>query len=74
LCLEIIDLLTAASLETKSNKIPILNLARIKIEILKRLIRTTYELNIIESKAYIDLESDLQEISKMTNGWLKYLR
>lgn len=74
ICLEMIDLLIMASLEIKADKLPILNLARIKIEVLKRLIRITYELKIIENKKYINLESDLQEISKMTNGWIKYLK
>jgi len=74
ICLEIINLVITASLENKSNKLPILNSARIKIEVLKRLIRIVYELKIIEGKIYISLESDLQEISKMTNGWIKYLK
>ena len=73
-CLETIDLIIKASLETKINKFPILNSARIKIEILKRLFRIIFELGIIENKKYIDLELDLQEISKMTNGWIKYLK
>jgi len=74
ICLEIIDLVITASLEIKSNKLPILNSSRIKIEVLKRLIRIVYELNIVENKKYINLELDLQEISKMTNGWIKYLK
>jgi len=74
LCLEIIDSTITAALEIRNNKLPILNAARIKIEILKRLIRVTFELKIIENKKYLDLESDLQEISKMTNGWRKYLK
>ena len=74
LCLEVIDLQLTASLEVRSNKLPILNLVRIKIEVLKRLIRITYELKVVEQKRYINLESDLQEISKMTNGWIKYLK
>lgn len=73
-CLEIINLVITAALERKNNKLSTLNLARIKIEVLKRLIRIVYELKIIESKKYINLESDLQEISKMTNGWIKYLK
>ena len=44
-----------------------------KIELLKRLIRIAGELNIIQNNKYLELESDLQEISKMTNGWIKYL-
>lgn len=73
-CLETINLLIAASLETRNNKLSILNSARIKIEVLKRLIRIAYEFNVIGNKKYIDLELDLQEISKMTNGWIKYLK
>jgi len=73
ICLETTTLIINASLEIKTNKLPILNSARIKIEILKRLIRISHELNIIGRKKYIELESDLQEISKMANGWIKYL-
>jgi len=71
--LEVINLTILASLENKTNKILPLNSARIKIEILKRLFRITNELNILETKRYIDIELSLQEISKMTNGWIKYL-
>lgn len=67
------NLIISASLESRNSKLPLLNPARIKIEILKRLLRTAYELNIIKENKYIDFESDLQEISKMTNGWIKYL-
>lgn len=68
------DLLINASLEIKSNKPPILNSARIKVEALKRLIRLTNDLKIIDNKKYIALESELQEISRMINGWIKYLK
>lgn len=74
ICLEIMPLTITAALESKYNKIPILNSTRIKIEVLKRLIRITGELNIIDKKKYIILESDLQEISKMINGWIKYFK
>jgi hypothetical protein len=74
LCLEAIDLIISASLEIRQNKYPILTLARIKIEVLKRLVRICRELDIIEEKRYLAIELDLQEISKMTNGWMKYLK
>ena len=74
ICLEIISLIITSALESKNNKLPILNSTRIKIETLKRLIRITQELNIIEKKKYIDLESDLQKISRMVAGWIKYLK
>jgi len=71
--LDLISLIIAASLEFRTNKLPILNSARIKIETLKRLIRISYELNIINDKIYVIIELDLQEISKMATGWIKYL-
>ncbi|MDP3999657.1 MAG: four helix bundle protein [bacterium] len=72
--LDVLELIITASLETKINKISPLNSARIKIEILKRLIRLIQEFKIIEANKYLTLEKDLQEISKMINGWIKYLK
>ena len=57
----------------KENKFSLLSDARIKTEVLKRLIRTASDLNIIDNKAYIILETMLQEISRMTSGWIKYV-
>jgi len=74
ICLEIIDLSLIASFESRDNKFSFLNSTRIKIEVLKRFFRISHELKIINSKNYIALELDLQEISKMTNGWIKYLK
>ncbi len=68
-----IDLTITAAFESKSSKIPTLNIARTKTELLKQLIRITNDLKIIEFKKYISLESNLEEISKMINGWIKYL-
>jgi len=72
-CLELVNLLITAAFEVRIGKLPVLNLARIKVEVLKRLIRIMNELNIIPRSKYLEMESDLQEISKMTNGWIKYL-
>lgn len=73
ICLETAQLIITATLESKNSKLPTLNTARIKIELLKRLVRITSELNITSNEKYLELELDLQEISKMTNGWIKYL-
>lgn len=73
LCLNILELTITAALEARNNKLPILNSLRIKIENLKRLLRIAYELKIIEGKSYIALETDLQEISKMTSGWFRFV-
>jgi len=46
---------------------------RVQIEILKHLIRTEHELNILDLKTYIRLSEQIIEISKMTNGWISYI-
>ena len=71
-----IDLISAsieAAFTHKDGKKPLLHELRTKIETLKQLIRVMNELGIIEMRPYIVLESELQEISKMANGWIKYL-
>jgi len=73
ICLDSIELIITASLEVKNNKLHLLKSTRIKIEVLKQLIRTSNQLHVVNNKKYIDLCSDLQEISKMINGWIKYL-
>lgn len=62
-----------ASLTTRPKKIEPLEKARVSLEVIKHLVRTEYELKIIDQKTYIRIESSLIETSKMTNGWIKYL-
>jgi len=71
---EILELVVSAALESKTNKLPLLSKARIKVEVLKRLFRATYELNIIRDEKFLKFQSTLQEISKMINGWINYLK
>ncbi|EKE11447.1 MAG: hypothetical protein ACD_15C00077G0005 [uncultured bacterium] len=73
LLLEIIDLTVTSALQNKNAKLPTLNSARIKIEVMKRLIRLVGELGIIKNEKYLELESNLQEISKDTNNWMRSL-
>ena len=73
LFLEIIDLVITGALQNKNTKLPTLNSARIKIEVMKRLVRLTGDLNIIENAKYLELEKDLQEISKDTTNWIHSL-
>mgnify|MGYP001564187510 CR=1 FL=1 len=72
-CLEILHLTIKASFTSRQNKMVLLDSSRTEIEFLKRLFTIVCELEIIQPKNYLKLESDLQEISKMTNGWIKYL-
>lgn len=67
------DLTITAALQRKSAKLPTLNSARIKIEVMKRFIRLVGELDIIKNEKYLELEKDLQDISKDTNNWMQSL-
>jgi len=70
--LKTFSLLISASIQSKQEKIYSLKEARLQIEVLKQLVRAEYEIKIISEKIYLQIELKLQEISKMTNGWLKY--
>lgn len=73
-CLEVLKLLLQASFENQSEKISSLEKSRVQIEVLKNLVRTEHELKIIQEKTYIDISVRLVEISKMTNGWIQYIK
>jgi len=72
--LQSLKLSLTASLTNKETKhIPIREL-RINIEILKHFIRLCFDIKVIEQKRYIILQEKLQEISKMSFGWEKYVK
>jgi len=73
ICLDLITISIDAALNQKEEKKHLLHELRIRIETLKQLIRAMNELKIIEERPYIVLEAQLQEISKMATGWIKYL-
>jgi hypothetical protein len=54
-------------------KIPFLEKIRAAAEIEKHLIRTAWNVHVLAEKDYADLAVMLVEISKMTNGWIKYV-
>jgi hypothetical protein len=72
-CLSCFCLSIEAALSAKNEKLPILKKVRLNLEILKRLIRITNELGAIDFQKYIFLQKQLEEISKMASGWIKYL-
>ncbi|MBI2475882.1 MAG: four helix bundle protein [Candidatus Taylorbacteria bacterium] len=72
-CIEILGLAVEAAFKPKTQKIGSLESLRIKVEILKHLIRTEHELEIIDVKTYLRLSEKLVKISKMTNGWINFV-
>jgi len=48
--------------------------ASVKVDLLKLLLRLAKDTQSLKITAYLDLESDLQEIGKMLGGWLKHTK
>ena len=71
-CVEVLSLAVEAAFRQRQLKLPLLEKLRVRIEVLKHLVRTEHELNIIDEKAYFRLSEQAIEISKMTNGWIAY--
>lgn len=71
--LNILEITITSALSPKSNKIPLLQTNRIKIEVLKKMVRLIYDLKIINTAKYFDLQFQLQNISKENTNWLNSL-
>lgn len=55
----------------REQKMPILQKASIKLDLLKILLRISFETACIDSKKYQRLAAYLVEIGKMLGGWIK---
>lgn len=73
LCIEILSLAIETAFSKANIKLGVLEKLRIKTNILKNLVRTEYEIDIIDMKTYLRISEQLVEISKMTNGWINFV-
>jgi len=73
--LEILELLmTTAEHTDRIEKIRHLHTVNVKLDILKLLVRLCKNCKCISNNAYLQMESQLQEIGRMLGGWLKSLK
>lgn len=72
--LESMEFFVIANQTSKYEKEKILIRANAKIELLKILVRIALDCGFLEEPRYLDIEQKLQEIGKMTQGWIKYAR
>jgi len=72
--LEAMEFYILANQASKYEKEKILLKSNSKVELLKILFRISLNCEIIKSKEYLEMENRLQEIGKMTQGWIKYSR
>ena len=70
---EILEILLQAGYLTREEKLPLIKSASNKFDILKVFIRLLRELNVIDQKKYLALQTIIQEIGRMFGGWMKSL-
>ncbi len=69
--LEVLEAIIMASSLSKTEKLPILKRASVKLDVLKVFFRLAKDLKVLDTKKYLLLEGYLQEIGRMLGGWIK---
>jgi hypothetical protein len=72
--LKMIEFIFEANALPKPLREPSLIRASAKCELLKILVRLSFELDLIGSTQYFQLIADLKEVNKMLCGWVAYVR
>ncbi len=71
LLIEIIEGILLASQQSKSEKLPALEKTSVKLNFLRVCIRLMKDIKAIDTKKYIVIEANLDEIGRMLGGWIK---
>lgn len=71
LSLELLELVLLASQRSKSSKLSALETASVKLNVLRFLVRLAKEIKVIDHKKYLALETAIDEIGRMLEGWIK---
>src|SRR3989338_3612356 len=69
--LDILEAILFASQSSKTEKLPVLETASVKLNLLRVLIRLTKDVKAIDNKKYITLETNVDEIGRMLGGWIR---
>ncbi len=69
--LNIIEGILQASELFKQDKLPALEKASVRLNLLRMLIRLAKDIKIINNKKYTSLQSQIDEIGRMLGGWIK---
>ena len=69
--LDILEGILSASQLSKCEKLPILEKVSLKLNFLRVFLRLMKEIKSLDTKKYIFLEEDVDEIGRMLGGWIK---
>jgi len=73
LFVETIELIFIASYLNKNQKMPYVQKAIAKLDLIKFFLQITWEIKALDNKKYIILSEKLNEIGKMLGGWYRQL-
>lgn len=71
LVLDVLENILRASSQQKKEKASTLELASLKLNMLRIFIRLMKDVKTIDSKKYVNLESMVDEIGRMLGGWIR---
>lgn len=71
LFIEIIELLFIASYLGKQEKLPYLQKAIRRLDVLKFFFQIVWEIKALDNKKYISISEHLNEIGRMLGGWIR---
>ena len=74
LIVDTIELLFVSGALGREQKLPILLKASGKFDLLKFFLQIAWEVKILDTKKYVLLSEDLNQIGKMLGGWIKSLQ
>lgn len=69
--LDVLESILLASQSSKAEKLPFLESASVKLNLLRVLIRLTKDVKAIDNKRYVALETNIDEIGRMLGGWIR---
>ena len=65
------EFLFIASYMSKEQKLPVLQKANVKLDLLKFFLRIAWELKLFDTNKYTEISKPLDEIGRMLGGWRK---
>jgi len=71
LILELLEAILYASQQTKQEKLPTLQRASLKLNLLRVFLRICKEVKAIDNRKYTQVEEFVDEIGRMLGGWIR---
>ncbi len=71
--IEIAEILLVAGFAGREQKLPLLQKASVKLDVLKWLLQTAWELKVVSNVQYGQLARSIVSAGKMIGGWIKSL-